>query len=794
MYFNKNFSLICLSKKWPSSSILRFRRIGALSLKDDRLLEMINFSLKAGLAMRIDRSACKVGAYKLDCNQINNSFFSGNISKNKIVCKRRMALRSKILFSGEVFKENFTDVFYTNLEQIAFSLFPETRSSPHKQITPKMRSKDLKKLKNPLISLNIKIGDYLSSGDKIGEKSIDNGNSKKSFFKVQPVVKTLTKKNLGTKGAQANSAYLVCKSKQAKLAHVSPFGLPKVCVKGTCVRYMPRICTTNRCKASLLPVPCACAQPLASKMHGNANRRFVWATASLDLALFKLKNYRKNNKSQASLASVRRTDRLVLRTDASSSMIDHVPLRGKEGDASFRRNDRSFLRNDASKRMRSLQFPTLVAKLKQNRFVLSRRVADAAPFCKTRQTIHHPHPFGAKGDRSSLIMQVVAVRAPSGSYEARQEDARQHTNLTAYGAFWTKDRFVRGKELPCVRAPSCPYRARQLLAVPRRGQEMHGNYLLCPVVAPTGHARRCTASRGTHFARRAQRLASTQLNAQVSFKVKRPVVLTSSGRVVMISKTQLVIQKTQPVLFYDSANLHVKKGELVSQGAPILTLTHQTLITGDIVQGIPRIEQLFEAFTSPQKGLKDRRRLNAHDTLHSQVRDIFRKNWLKNVLSIAVRKSLEEIQSILLELIQKVYLSQGVLISDKHIEIIIRQMTSKGQVLDSGSTGLLLEEVLPIRQIENANITTPGKKCLYVPSVVGLTAAALTCDSFISAASFQETTRVLSRDAIVGKSDFLRGLKEKVVIGDLISAGTGLEIYFIYTLFSNFCFSRNYQK
>ena len=749
MYFNKNFSLICLSKKWSSSSILRFRRIDASSLKNDRLLKMINLSLKARLAMRIDRSACKVGAYKLDCNQINNSFFSENISKNKIVCKRRMALRSKILFSGEVFKENFTDVFYTNLEQIAFSLFPETRSSPHKQITPKMRSKGLKKLKNPLISLNIKIGDYLSSGDKIGEKSMDNGNSKKSFFKVQPVVKTLTKKNLGTKGTQASSACLVCKSKQAKLAHVSPFGIPKVCeapytnrrfvrkckkmqgshrllhkpkvcVRGTCVRYTPRICTTNRCKASLLFVP-----PLASKMHGYANRRFVRATASLDLALFQFKNYRKNNKLQASLASVRRTDRLVLRTDAS-------------------------------KMMHRLQFPTLVAKFKQNRFVLScvpllaskmrgnthlrcegaRRVAGAAPFCKTRQTIHHLHTFGVKGDRSSSIMQVVAVRASSCI-----EDARQHTNL----------RFVRGKELPCI----------------------------------------FDASRGTHA-----RLASTQLNAQVSLKVKNriPVVLTSSGRVVMISKTQLVIQKTQPVLFYDSANLHVKKGDLVSQGAPILTLTHQTLITGDIVQGIPRIEQLFEAFTSPQKGLKDRRRLNAHDTLHSQVRDIFRKNWLKNVLSIAVRKSLEEIQSILLELIQKVYLSQGVLISDKHIEIIIRQMTSKGQVLDSGSTGLLLEEVLPIRQIENANITTPGKKCLYVPSVVGLTAAALTCDSFISAASFQETTRVLSRDAIVGKSDFLRGLKEKVVIGDLISAGTGLEIYFIYTLFSNFCFSRNYQK
>ena len=268
-------------------------------------------------------------------------------------------------------------------------------------------------------------------------------------------------------------------------------------------------------------------------------------------------------------------------------------------------------------------------------------------------------------------------------------------------------------------------------------------------------------------------------------KRTKPIILGSSGRVITISKTQLILQKTQPILFYNSANLHVKKGEWVKEGSPILTLTHQTLITGDIVQGIPRIEQLFEAFTSPPPAFKDKLAVtkfkDVHDTLHSQVRDIFRKHWLKNVLPIAVRKSLEEIQYILVEMIQKVYLSQGVLIADKHIEIIIRQIASKGQILDSGTTGLFLEEVLPIRQIENANLTTPGKKCLYVPAVMGLTAAALNSDSFISAASFQETTRVLSRDAIVGKSDFLRGLKEKVVIGDLISAGTGLDIYFIYT-------------
>nr|YP_010731957.1 RNA polymerase beta'' subunit [Kalinella pachyderma]WDY12871.1 RNA polymerase beta'' subunit [Kalinella pachyderma] len=262
-----------------------------------------------------------------------------------------------------------------------------------------------------------------------------------------------------------------------------------------------------------------------------------------------------------------------------------------------------------------------------------------------------------------------------------------------------------------------------------------------------------------------------------------PIISGTTGKIIKISRTQITFQKVQSVLFYSNANLHVRHNDWVKRGSPILTLTHQTLITGDIVQGIPRIEQLFEAFTSPPHGTKNSN--NLHNTLHTQVRDIFRKAWLQNVLPIAVRQSLEEIQQILVESIQKVYLSQGVLIADKHVEIIVRQMTSKVEVLDSGSTGLLLEEVLNLRQIENANLTTPGKKALYVPAIVGLTQAALSSDSFISAASFQETTRVLSRDAVIGKSDFLRGLKEKVVIGDLISAGTGLEIYFAYNFLPN---------
>lgn len=297
-------------------------------------------------------------------------------------------------------------------------------------------------------------------------------------------------------------------------------------------------------------------------------------------------------------------------------------------------------------------------------------------------------------------------------------------------------------------------------------------------------------ARGAHTANRSSRLdikvrVGDYLNCgdRFAYLGDMPIVLPISGKVIKLSKEHITLQKTQPVLFYSEAHMHVHRGEWVRRGAPILTLTHQTLITGDIIQGIPRIEQLFEAPGAPPPGVREPGFL--HETLHSQVREIFRNNWEKRPLPAAVRQSLQEIQQVLVESIQKVYLSQGVLIADKHIEIVVKQMTSKAQVLDSGSTGLFLEEFLSLDHIENANLVTPGKRALYAPVVVGLTKSALESDSFVSAASFQETTRVLSRDAVVGKSDFLRGLKEKVVIGDLISAGTGLDIYLVYTLLSN---------
>ena len=248
-----------------------------------------------------------------------------------------------------------------------------------------------------------------------------------------------------------------------------------------------------------------------------------------------------------------------------------------------------------------------------------------------------------------------------------------------------------------------------------------------------------------------------------------------SGQVLKIERNQMTLRKAQAVLFYSQAVSHVSHGQWVTSGSPILTLTHQTLVTGDIVQGISKIEQFFEASATKQG-------MPLAGNLHRKLQTIFKEHKKDLPRPEAVRKSLEDIQQVLVEGIQRVYLSQGVLIADKHLEVIVRQMTSKGKIIESGDTGLFHGELIAIRRIEGINLMTPGKKAVYVPAVVGLTRTSLDSESFISAASFQETTRVLTRDVIGGKTDFLRGLKEKVVLGDLISAGTGLENYLMYNL------------
>jgi DNA-directed RNA polymerase subunit beta' len=159
-------------------------------------------------------------------------------------------------------------------------------------------------------------------------------------------------------------------------------------------------------------------------------------------------------------------------------------------------------------------------------------------------------------------------------------------------------------------------------------------------------------------------------------------------------------------------------------------------------------------------------------------------------------KGIEEVQRYIVDQVQTVYRGQGVDISDKHIEVIVRQMLRKVRITDSGSSTMLPGSLQDVLQVENFNdeIRAENDKLIaelgeeeaapqlkkfvtFEPVLLGVTKASLATDSFLSAASFQETTKVLTDAAIHGRLDHLRGLKENVIIGKLIPAGTGLSQY-----------------
>jgi DNA-directed RNA polymerase subunit beta' len=130
--------------------------------------------------------------------------------------------------------------------------------------------------------------------------------------------------------------------------------------------------------------------------------------------------------------------------------------------------------------------------------------------------------------------------------------------------------------------------------------------------------------------------------------------------------------------------------------------------------------------------------------------------------------------------VQDVYRLQGVKINDKHIEVIVRQMLRRVQIMDEGDTTFIPKEQVERAELlqENERVEAEGKQpATYEYMLLGITKASLSTDSFISAASFQETTRVLTEAAIMGKKDDLRGLKENVIVGRLIPAGTGLAFH-----------------
>ncbi|HEY9889913.1 MAG TPA: DNA-directed RNA polymerase subunit beta'', partial [Candidatus Obscuribacterales bacterium] len=308
------------------------------------------------------------------------------------------------------------------------------------------------------------------------------------------------------------------------------------------------------------------------------------------------------------------------------------------------------------------------------------------------------------------------------------------------------------------------------------------------------------------------------------------IVLEESGEVVEITDSHITMRIARPYRVSTGALLHIEDGDLVQRGDSLVLLVFERAKTGDIIQGLPRIEELLEArkpkeacvlverpgtaqvvFTddetanvkvveddgvvteyplSPGQNLliNDGQYVEAAEPLTDgpanphQILEIFFKYHLSQGegTHAAAMKALQQVQTFLVNEVQSVYQSQGVDISDKHIEVIVRQMTSKARIEDGGDTTMLPGELMEIYQIEQVNeamAITGGAPAEYTPILLGITKASLNTDSFISAASFQETTRVLTEAAIEGKSDWLRGLKENVIIGRLIPAGTGFNAY-----------------
>lgn len=261
------------------------------------------------------------------------------------------------------------------------------------------------------------------------------------------------------------------------------------------------------------------------------------------------------------------------------------------------------------------------------------------------------------------------------------------------------------------------------------------------------------------------------------------------------------------------AHIAVSEGEAVSAGDIIAKIPRETTKTKDITGGLPRVAELFEARRPHEKAIiaeingviklggfvqgkrvvtiigddgekrdyliprgkhvsvHDGDRVKAGEPLMDGVVD---PHDILNVLGV------EELQKYLVNEVQEVYRLQGVQINDKHIEIIVRQMMKHLIIEDAGDTDFLVGEQIPKNVFMRKNeevISEGGKPAKGRPTLLGITKSSLSTESFISAASFQETTRVLTEVAVSSKVDYLKGLKENVIMGRLIPAGTGVRKY-----------------
>jgi DNA-directed RNA polymerase subunit beta' len=244
-----------------------------------------------------------------------------------------------------------------------------------------------------------------------------------------------------------------------------------------------------------------------------------------------------------------------------------------------------------------------------------------------------------------------------------------------------------------------------------------------------------------------------------------------SYQIIQKRVNNIIIRKTRSYIISGSSKINIRNLYPIKKNNILFFLNYQKKKTEDIVQGLPKIEEILEAKkTSNLENIEN----NPHDILKKN----FTKFLNKYTNAIATRKSIEKTQKYLIMKVQSVYKSQGIKISDKHLEVIIKQMTSKVIIRRPGNSNLITGEIIELNRVERMNkkLSKKEKKILYEPLLLGISKISLSNQSFISQASFQETTKVLTRSAIEGKIDWLWGLKENLVLGNLIPAGTGYQI------------------
>nr|QYK18202.1 RNA polymerase beta'' subunit [Acianthera recurva] len=243
--------------------------------------------------------------------------------------------------------------------------------------------------------------------------------------------------------------------------------------------------------------------------------------------------------------------------------------------------------------------------------------------------------------------------------------------------------------------------------------------------------------------------------------------IKKSGQIFIVHVDSLVIRSAKPYLVTPGATVHGHYGETFYEGDTLITFIYEKSRSGDITQGLPKVEQILEVRSIDSISMNLERRVEGWD---ERIRRILGIPW---EFLIGAELTIAQSRISLVNKIQKVYRSQGVQIHNRHIEIIVRQVTSRVLVSEDGMSNVFLPgEFIGLLRAERAGRVLDEAIC-YRAILLGITKSSLNTQSFISEASFQETARVLAKAALRGRIDWLKGLKENVVLGGIIPVGTG---------------------